>query len=328
MRRRDFVTWLGGALFAWPWSTTIAQQEEKHLIGFLFTGSSQESAVQRTAFLEGLKELGFIEGRNIEVDYRYAENVYDRLPGQAADLVGRRVAVIAAIGASPSALAAKQATSTIPIVFGGGADPLKLGLVTSLNHPGGNATGVVSVSTDLEVKRFDILCDLIPSASSIVFLVNPSNPNAERTIKDLQAAATRKSAKINVVYASTTSEIDSAFVAIKQLGAKALLLQSDAFFVNKDAQVISLAASHAIPTSYAFRRSVVAGGLVSYGADLREQYRQVGIYVGQILKGAKPGDLPVIQPTKFELVLNLKTARKLGLTIPRDFLLRLDEVIE
>jgi putative ABC transport system substrate-binding protein len=318
---------MGGAALAWPLAA-LAQQPAMPFIGFLSTGSPNERAHMVESFRKGLKEGGYVDGKDVAIEYRWAEGRADRLPQLAAELVNRKVAVIATSGGAQSALAAKSATSTIPIVFNSALDPVKLGLVASLSRPGGNITGVANVSGALEVKRLEMLRELVPTATRITYLVNPTDPGTKTFLNDVQSAAQKTAIRVRVVNASSEAEIDTAFAAIKQSRADALLVAGNALFTTRRDQLVALATRYAIPASYSRREFVVAGGLTSYGPDYMDAYRQQGLYTARILKGAKPADLPVSQSTKFELVLNLKTARKLGLAVPRDFLQRVDEAIE
>jgi putative tryptophan/tyrosine transport system substrate-binding protein len=327
MKRRGFIALLGGAAVAWP-LVTHAQQPALPVIGFVSSRSPSESAYVVAAFRRGLNEAGFVGGENVVIEYRWAEGQYDRLPALAAELVRRQVAVIVATGGTPAALAAKSATSTIPIVFISGDDPVATGLVTSLARPSGNITGVSILFTELMPKLLELLSELVPQTGVIALLVNPNNSNAERMIRDVQKAAHPKGVQIPVLKAATEGEIDAAFPTLGQLQAGALVVGDDPFFFVRREQLVALASRHAIPTIYPGREHAAAGGLMSYGTNITDAYRRVGIYAGQILNGAKPAELPVEQPTKFDLVINLKTAKVLGLTIPPSLLAIADEVIE
>lgn len=326
MRRRGFIGLLGSAL-AWP-QALRAQNNAMPVIGFLNSRAPGEAAPLVAAFRNGVGESGYVEGRNVAIDYRWAEGHYDRLPAMAADLVNRRVDVIAATGGPNSAQAAKAASSTVPIVFATGTDPVATGLVGSLARPGGNVTGFTIMNVELIPKRLELLTELVPHAAIIALLVNPKNPNAERTIKQTQDAAARKHLQFDVVRASTAGEIAAAFASLAGLHAGALLVGGDPFFASRREQIVGLAARAPIPAVYEFREFTSAGGLASYAPSLAAVYRDVGGYVGRILAGAKPADLPVQEPTKVELVINLKTATALGLMVPQSLLARADEVIE
>jgi putative ABC transport system substrate-binding protein len=327
MRRRDFITLLGGAA-AWPLAAR-AQQPALPVVGLILSGSADGSAPRATAFRKGLNETGTIEGQNVTVEYHYFEGQYDRVPALVADLVRRRVAVIVTPGVTSAALAAKAATATIPIVFGVGEDPVQLGLVASLARPGGNATGVNFFSQEVLAKRLRLLHDLVPKAVRVAVLVNPANPSvAEMTLRDVQEAAPTIGLQIQILKATTIGEIDAAFATLARQRPDALFVAPDGFFTSRRVQFATLTAVNKIPATYSSRDFVAAGGLMSYGTDSADMYRQVGVYTGSILKGAKPADLPVVQSTKFEFVINLGTARALGLAVPPGMLASADEVIE
>jgi putative ABC transport system substrate-binding protein len=325
LRRREFIAGLGGAA-AWPLAAG-AQQPRMPVVGFLSLGASEADARGVAAFRKGVSEMGYVEGSNVTIEYRWAEGHYDRLPELAADLVRRRVAVILAT-VTPAALAAKAATATIPIVFVGGVDPIKTGLVASFNRPGGNLTGVSSMIAELSTKRLGLLHDLLPGAARFAVLVDPNATAAESVTREVQAAAASISQQIEVLHASTNREINTAFESLVQKRADALLVSPNVLFLNRRVQLVTLAAHHRIPTIYSLREFVESGGLMSYGASSIDLVRQAGIYTGRILKGEKPTDLPVMQPTKFEFVINLQTAGFLGITIPPTLLAIADEVIE
>jgi putative ABC transport system substrate-binding protein len=327
LRRRDFITLLGGAAAAWP-LTARAQSIPMPVVGFLGAPSPAPYAQNVAAIHQGLKEAGFVEGQNVRFEFRWAEGHYERLPALAAELINRHVAVIVPIGGAPSTLAAKEATTNIPIVFNIGADPVKLGLVASLNRPSGNVTGVAMLALELEGKRLELLRELVPSAASIAFLTNPSNPQAETQVQDVQRIARTIGQRILVLHASTERELNAAFATLAQERADALLVGADTFFTSEPTLFAVLTARHAIPTIYPWKSHVEAGGLMSYGASILDSYRQTGVYTARILKGEKAADLPILQATKFELVINLKTARALGFELPPTLLVRADEVIE
>jgi putative ABC transport system substrate-binding protein len=325
MTRRDFMMLVAAAMAALP-RAGRAQQKAMPLIGVLTATSPEPFSPLLDAFREGLSEAGYVEGRNVAIEYRWAEGHYDRLPALATDLVRRKVVLIVAMN-PPPALAAKSATSTIPIVFRGGADPIGDGLVASLAHPGGNLTGV-SIADDLTAKRLELLSELVPRARVIGLLVNPSSPSAERVIRDVQEAARTKGLQLHVLKAGSESEIDTAFASLVQLDAGALVVASDPFLSSRRKQLAALASRSGVPSIYAWREFAASGGLISYGPSLTSAYRLVGVYAGKVLKGAKPADLPIQQATTFELVINLKTAKALGLTVPASLLQRADHVIE
>jgi putative ABC transport system substrate-binding protein len=325
VRRREFIKLLGGAAAAWPLAVR-AQQTALPVVGVL-SASSAATATYMAGFREGLRDAGYIDGQNVAIEYRWADGQYDHLPGLAGDLVRRQVAVIAATGIPP-VFAAKAATSTIPIVFVGAGDPVQLGIVASLNRPGGNITGVSFLAVELASKRLELLLDVVPAATVIGLLTNPNNPRTDLEIGQLQAAARTVGKQILVVKASSERDFDVAFETLVQQRASAVLIPAEPLFSLWRAQLVALAARHALPTMCDVREFTAAGGLLSYGLSLMDTYRLVAGQVARILKGAKPADLPILQPTKFQLVVNLRTAKTLGLRIPDSFLLRADEVIE
>jgi putative ABC transport system substrate-binding protein len=327
MRRRDFITLLGGAAAGWPLAARA--QGAMPVIGYLDPGTANARANLAESFRKGLAELGFVEGRNVAIEYRWAEDRSDRFAELAADLVRRRVSVISAVGSTALALAAKAATTTIPIVFQSGRDPVRDGLVASFNRPGGNLTGVSRQEVTMGPKRLELLHEAVPQASAIGFLVNPTNPTlADHSTKDAQAAAAALGLKVIVLNSTTERELAPAFQSFSQQGAGAILLDNDFLFFGQH-ELPALAARHSLPVMYPDRDLVAtAGGLMSYAASLTDSYRQAGVYVGRVLKGEKPADLPVLQPVKFELVINLKTAKALGLALPATLLVAADEVIE
>jgi putative tryptophan/tyrosine transport system substrate-binding protein len=326
IRRREFITLLGGATAAWP--LVARAQQAMPVIGFLYNASPDPLADRLRAFRQGLNETAYVEGDNVTIVYRFAENQNERMPDLAADLVRRRVAVIVAPN-NVSALAAKAATATIPVVFSVNEDPVRLGLVMSLARPGGNLTGINALGGELQAKRLELLRELVPKAARVAMLVNPANPrNAETTVRDVEVAARAMGLQIQVLNASTSREIDAAFAALGRQRPDALFVSNETFFIVRRVQIAILAAQHSIPVAFASREAAEAGGLMSYGPNIPDTWRQVGVYTGRILKDVKPADLPVMQATKFELVINHQTARTLGIAVPASLLSTADEVIE
>jgi putative ABC transport system substrate-binding protein len=325
--RREFITLLGGVAIAWPLAAR-AQQPVLPSIGFFNPGSAAANGFLADAFRRGLAETGYVEGRNVTIEYRWADGRYDRLAALATEFVDRRVSVIAACGSSAPGLAARAVTSTIPIVFQTGGDPVLDGLVASMNRPGGNVTGVSRTTVELEPKRLELLREAAPKATVIAVLLNPASPHAELLVQRLREATRSLGLGLVVMKASAASELEDGFATMVQQGAGALLVPNDPSMIGWAEQIAALAARHAIPTMFGNRVNVVAGGLMSYDASVTDSYRQVGVYVGRVLKGEKPADLPIVQPTRFEFVINLKTAKALRLTIPESFLLRADEMID
>jgi putative tryptophan/tyrosine transport system substrate-binding protein len=323
--RREFITLIGGATAAWPLAARA--QQAMPVIGFLSPGSPESDVARLTGVRQGLKESGYVEGQSVAIEYRFARGQNDRLPALAADLVDRRMAGMVTAG-TPATLAAKAATATIPIVFNIGVDPVQFGLAASLRRPGGNLTGVVILSADLAAKKLEILHELLPDAAVVAMLVNPANPIVEPESRATQDAARSLGVQLHILRASTAGEIDAVFASLVKLRARALVVGDDSYFINQRAQIMALPALHAVPTISGWREFPVVGGLMSYGTDLADAYRQVGIYAGKILKGANPADLPVQRVVRVEFVINLKTAKTLGLTFPITLLGRADEVIE
>jgi putative tryptophan/tyrosine transport system substrate-binding protein len=326
VNRREFIVGFGVAAL-WPLAGR-AQQPAMPVIGFLSSRSPDESAAVVAAFHQGLAESGCIAGQNVAIEYRWAEGRYDRLPALAVELVDLRVAAILAAGGPPSALAAKRATSTIPIVFSGADDPVSIGLVESLSRPGGNVTGMSVFSAALGAKRLELLHEMVPSARIIAYLTNPGNPSAQIMMDPVKGAATALGIDLRILNASTNEEIAAAFSSLAGLHADAIIVAGEPFFDSRRSAIVELAAKYAIPASYSWRENVAMGGLMSYGNSINESYRDSGLYCGRILKGAKPADLPVMQPTKFEMTVNLKTAKALSLTVPATLLTSADEVFE
>ena len=324
MKRRNFVFLLGSAFVVLP---RVARAQQP-IIGFLSSRSAGESASVVAAFLQGLRERGYVEGQNLAIEYRWADGRYDRLPTLAAELVDRHATVIVAVGGEPSALAAKAVTSTIPIVFTTGGDPVKLGLVASLARPGNNLTGVALLFAEVQAKRLQMLQELVPAITAVALLVNPTNAATDQDTREMEVAARSHGLQLQLLKAATDTDFDTAFATILERRVGGLIVAQDPFFIARRDQLVTLAARHAVPTIYFSGEFVRAGGLISYGGSLAAGYRQVGLYAGRILEGTKPADLPVVQPTKFELVVNLKTAEALGLTVPQTILGRADEVIE
>ena len=331
MKRREFIPLLGSAAVAptllWPFAA-LAQQAAMPVIGFLNSGSRELFAARVAAFHQGLNDTGFVEGRNVAIEYQWAQGHYDRLPALASDLVRRQVTVIAATGGIPSALAAKAATSTIPIVFVAGADPIKFGVVTSLSRPDSNLTGLTVFTSELVPKRLELLHEVVQNAATIALLVNPTNAVAEIVQRDVQEAARTLGLQLNVVHASAEPDLDKVFSTLDQLRAGALVIGTDPLFDGQSERLAALAVHYAMPTIYQTREFAAAGGLMSYGGSLTDAYRKAGVYTGRVLKGEKPADLPVMQSTKVELIINLKTAKALGIEIPASLLATADEVIE
>jgi putative ABC transport system substrate-binding protein len=326
MRRREFIALVGSAAASWPFSAK-AQQPAIPVLGFLHSGAPKPNVNLAIAFSNGLVEAGYVNGKNVAIEYRWAEGRYDRLPALAAELVSRQVAVIFGAG-PPAANAAKSATTTIPIVFVSGADPVESGLVASLSHPGGNITGIAIFVGQLAAKQFGLLRELVPKAAVVAVLVNPERPLTEAIVRDVRAAAASSGHQIRIVKASDEAGIDNAFAALAELHADALIVGADPFFFGRNDQIVALATRYAVPAFYETREFAANGGLISYGASITDGYRRAGVYAGQVLKGASPADLPVLQPTKFELVINLKTAKSLGITVSPGLLAIADEVIE
>jgi putative ABC transport system substrate-binding protein len=327
MKRREFITLIGGAAAAWPLAAR-AQQPAMPVIGFMSGRSPEDSAHLLAAFRQGLSEVGFVEGQNVAFEFRWARGQYDRLPALAAELVERRVAVLAGVGGDVSAIAAKWATSTIPIVFGTGSDPVAAGLVDSFNRPGGNATGYTLLTNEIEPKRLGLLHELVPDAAFIGALLNPNFPPAARQLREIEDAAPKIGVRLFVTNASNDTELTAAFESFAQQRVRAVLVAADPYFDTRRDRIIALAAQNRLPAIYQFREYAISGGLISYGPRITDGYRQAGIYAGRMLHGAKPADLPVVQPTRFELVINLKTANALGLLVPNAMQLLADEVIE
>jgi putative tryptophan/tyrosine transport system substrate-binding protein len=327
MRRRDFIKVVAGLAITWPHAAR-AQQSTMPVIGFLDSGSPEGMTANLAAFHQGLLETGYIEGQNVAVEYRWAQSHFDQLPALAIELVHRKVAVIAATRGPLPARAAKAATSTIPVVFQSGSDPVRDGLVASLNRPGANVTGASRLSTDLIPKRLGLMTEVVPKLTKIALLLNPISPQADLEVQEMQEPTRSLGLQLFIAKASAADELDEAFATVKESGSGALIVAVDPLFVSRREKIVALGLQNAIPISFAERESVIAGGLMSYAASFSDSFRQVGVYVGRILKGASPADLPVQQPVKFDLIINLKTAKTLGLTVPQTLLVAADEVIE
>jgi putative tryptophan/tyrosine transport system substrate-binding protein len=328
MRRREFITFVSGAAATWPLAVR-GQQVALPVIGFLGSVSADGYAIRVAAFLQGLKEAGYVDGQNVKIEYRWANGQYDRLPALATELVQRQVAVLVAGGGTPTAMAAKAATTAIPVVFAVAVDPVRVGLVASLTQPGGNLTGVTDLDVEVGPKRLELLRDLLPKAANAAVLINPANPTlADAFVQAVEPAGRTLGLQVNIVRASTEQEIDAAFANLVQLRADGVIIMPDVFFNTRSGQLAALALRNRLPAIYQFRPFAAAGGLMSYGSDQSEYYRLVGLYAGKVLKGEKPTDLPVQQVTKIELIVNLKTAKALGVTVPLPLLGRADEVIE
>jgi putative ABC transport system substrate-binding protein len=327
MRRREFITLLGGAAATWPLAAR-AQQPAMPVIAFPHGDSSIGTDAQKRAFHQGLNESGFVEGRNVSIEYHFGGGHHDRLPAMAADLVRRQVAVIVTLGNRPAILAAKAATTTVPIVFLFSGDPVAVGFVASLKRPGGNLTGATTLNTEVGPKRFELLRELLPTATAMALLVNPTSPAAEDQLREAQAAARTLGVQLHLLHAHSESDIDTAFTSLPQLRAGALVIGPDPLFIQQSEQFAALALRHAMPTISPYREFAAAGGLMSYGTDARDLFRVAGVYTGRILKGERPADLPVQQATRIELHINMKTANALGLDVPPTLLARADEVIE
>ena len=326
MKRREFIRLLGGAACVWPLAAR-AQQSAMPVIGFLNGASPSGYVPMVAAFRQGLKEAGYVEGQNVAIEYRWADAQYDRVPTMAAELIGRQVTVI--VANTPGAQVVKAATTTIPIVFTTGSDPMQIGLVASLGRPGGNVTGVTTLNVEVGPKRLELAHDLAPTATTIAVLVNPTNRNTETELRDLEAAATALGLRLHILRASTERDLDEVFATLSRLRAGVLVISgADTFLISRSEQIAALSVHHAVPTIFQFREFAAAGGLLSYGGSITDTYRQAGIYAGRILKGEKPADLPVQQGVKVELIVNLKTARALGVAVPTALLVRADEVIE
>jgi putative tryptophan/tyrosine transport system substrate-binding protein len=327
MKRRQFITLIGGAAASWPIAAR-GQQPAMPVVGFLHSGSPEQNAKRLAAFHKGLNEAGFVDGQNVTIEYRWAAGQNDKLAGLVADLIRRQVAVIATPGSTPAAVAAKKATTTVPIVFGAGSDPVELGLVPNLNHPGGNVTGVTSLNAEVTAKRLGVIRELVPQATRYFALINPTSQLAEPFIKDLQAGAARLGIQIEILRASTDAEIEAAFAHLPQQAGSVLVFGPDTFFYIRREHIAALAARHVVPTIFDVRDYAEAGGLASYGADFLNVMELAGNYTARILKGEKPADLPVVLAAKFELAINLKTAKVLGIAVPPTLLALADEVIE